>query len=98
MTISSSTTVVKDASITANGSAQTALAANPYRNFLMLMPSAHTVTYSFTNASVAAGATGCFSLGTTAVPLIFQNAVPNGPVYVICTNADVVPIIEGSNA
>lgn len=88
---------VQDVSVTANGSVQTAVAANQYRNFLQINPAAHTVTVSFTNSGAASGATGCFNIATTDLPRIYQGAgVPNGPVYVKGTASDVISIIEGS--
>jgi hypothetical protein len=88
---------VADKTITLNGSGQTALAANPYRTFLMLQaPNGSAVTFSFTNATPAAGATGCITLAAAGAPIQIGPCVPNGPLYVIGTNAAVFAILEGS--
>lgn len=95
MIVSNST--VRDASVTLTGSAQAAaVPANPYRNFLMIQaPVSNAVTFSFTNATPSAGATGCITLAANSAPLFFT-MVPNGPINIIGTNTQVCIILEGS--
>lgn len=94
--IYSNSTIV-DRSVTLTGSAQAAaVAANPYRNFLMIQaPVANACTFSFTNPTPAAGATGCITLAANSAPLFFT-MVPNGPINIIGTNTQVAIILEGS--
>lgn len=78
---------VRDYSITLTGSAQSVLAADSSRSFLMVQaPSAQAVTFSFTTATPAAGAVGCFTLAAGSAPVIFGPNVPNGALYAIGTS------------
>ena len=88
---------VFDGSITLNGSAQTVLAYDAYRAFLLIQaPNGHAVTLSFTNPSPVAGATGCFTLAAAGAPVIFGPNVPKNTLYATGTNADVLCVIWGN--
>ena len=89
---------VFDASVTLTGGVDTALTndGTATRSFLMIQaPAGSSVTFSFTNSSVAANATGCFTLAGASAPVIFPGPVPQGPLYLKGTNAAVCAIIVG---
>lgn len=83
----------KDASLTLNGSAQVACVYNPNRTHLQFQAPIGGLWYSFTNAAISPGATGCFSLAPGVIwqP---QGGVPSNAVYMYGTNGQIVPITE----
>lgn len=87
-------TSVRDITLTLNGSPQQLVGSNLYRTHLQFQaPAGGAVTYSYTNASCAAGLTGCYTLaaGSTWAP---SWGCPSGPIYVNGTNAQVLVATE----
>jgi len=84
---------LKDQTITLTGSAQLALVANTSRSHLQFQAPIGGLTYSFTNASCAPGATGCFTLapGVLYQP---QGGVPQNALYFYGTVGQLVPLTE----
>ncbi len=83
MNISTPVNATTDATQTLTGTTIQALQPDPYRAFLMLQaPAGAALLFSFTNNTVSAGATGCFSLAAASAPFIFGPNVPKGPLYV----------------
>lgn len=94
--ITNSPVTVNDISVTLSSGTGSAT-ANQYRTFLMIQaPAASAVTYSFTNSSPSAGATGCFTLAANSAPVIFGPNVPRNAIYLAGTGSAVVIIVEGA--
>lgn len=83
-----------DITLTLNGSPQLLVGPNKYRSHIQFQaPAGGNLTYSFTNASCAAGLTGCFTLGAGQT-YINGATTPQCSIYVNGTNAQVVVATE----
>jgi hypothetical protein len=83
---------VVDRSITLTGTVQQAIAANPYRSYLLLVgPIA--MTFSFTNQTAGTGSSGSLTLGSGGTST-FANPCPQNALFVLGASG-LCTILEG---